>query len=93
MSPEMFEVFAEMCGWTLARGHARSGDRIAIAAYLGSTEICDDAIADFAARYARQNQCDFEAVRDAVADGRLGAALGVDVEGLRLATVPPAVPA
>ncbi len=60
MTPEIMKVYAEMCGWTLARGHARSGDRVAIAAYLGSGNTFDEAIADFAAAYADQNQRDFE---------------------------------
>ena len=60
MTPEIMKVYAQMCGWTLARGHARSGDRVAIAAYLGSGDVFDEAIADFAAAYADQNQRDFE---------------------------------
>jgi uncharacterized protein (DUF2252 family) len=60
MTPEIMRVYAEMCGWTLARGHARSGDRLAIAAYLGSGAVFDEAIADFAAAYGDQNQRDYE---------------------------------
>jgi hypothetical protein len=60
MTPEIMKVYAEMCGWTLARGHARSGDRLAIAAYLGSGAVFDEAIADFAAAYADQNERDYE---------------------------------
>jgi uncharacterized protein (DUF2252 family) len=59
MLPQVFPVYAQMCGWTLARGHARSGDRIAIAAYLGSGDVFDKAIADFAAAYADQNESDY----------------------------------
>lgn len=60
--------YGELCGWTLARAHARSGDRIAIASYLGSGPVFDDAVADFAEAYADQNQRDYEAVlRDAEA--------------------------
>jgi uncharacterized protein (DUF2252 family) len=66
MTPESMRVYARMCGWTLARGHARSGDRIAIASYLGSGRVFDDAIADFAAAYADQNQRDYEAVASAL---------------------------
>ncbi len=62
MSPPILGVYADMCGWTLARGHARSGDRIAIAAYLGSSDAFDRAIADFSSAYADQNQRDFEHV-------------------------------
>ena len=71
MSPEVFGIFAEMCAWTLARGHARSGDRIAIAAYLGNSATFDDAVADFATKYAEQNQRDYDATAAAVAAGTL----------------------
>ena len=60
IEPAMMKIYAQMCGWTLARGHARSGDRVAIAAYLGSGDVFDRAIADFAAAYADQNERDFE---------------------------------
>ncbi len=60
MTPEIMKIYAQMCGWTLARGHACSGDRVAIAAYLGSGDVFDEAIADFATAYADQNQRDFE---------------------------------
>jgi uncharacterized protein (DUF2252 family) len=66
MAPEMLKVYAQICGWTLARGHARSGDRIAIAAYLGNADVFDRAIAEFAASYADQNQRDFEAATAAL---------------------------
>ncbi len=62
MSPEILKIYAQLCGWTLARGHARSGDRIAIAAYLGTGVGFERAIADFAAAYADQNERDFAAV-------------------------------
>jgi uncharacterized protein (DUF2252 family) len=58
MSPAIMRIYAQMCGWTLARGHARSGDRIALAAYLGSSATFDKAIADFARAYADQNESD-----------------------------------
>jgi uncharacterized protein (DUF2252 family) len=54
-------VYARMCGWTLARAHARSGDRVAIAAYLGTTDVFDRAMADFASAYADQNDRDYAA--------------------------------
>jgi uncharacterized protein (DUF2252 family) len=60
MTPAVMKVYAQICGWTLARGHARSGDRLAIAAYLGSGDVFDRAIADFSVSYADQNQRDFE---------------------------------
>jgi uncharacterized protein (DUF2252 family) len=62
MSPSILGVYADMCGWTLARGHARSGDRIAISSYLGSNDSFDRAIADFSTAYADQNERDYEHV-------------------------------
>ena len=61
MSPTGMAVYARVCGWTLARAHARSGDRIAIGAYLGKSDRFDKAIADFAAAYADQNDSDHAA--------------------------------
>jgi uncharacterized protein (DUF2252 family) len=66
MSPATLDVYGRLCGWTLARGHARSGDRIAIAAYLGSGEGFDRAIGEFAVSYADQNERDYASVRDAL---------------------------
>jgi hypothetical protein len=66
-----------MCGWTLARAHARSGDRIAIASYLGTGTTFDEAIADFSASYADQNQRDYATFKAAVEAGRLKAETGV----------------
>jgi uncharacterized protein (DUF2252 family) len=60
MEPQTMRAYAEMCGWTLARGHARSGDRIAIAAYLGSSDGFEKAMAEFASIYADQNQLDYD---------------------------------
>jgi uncharacterized protein (DUF2252 family) len=77
MTPAGMELWASMCGWTLARGHARSGDRVAIAAYLGKSDVFDRAIADFAVAYADQNELDYQALQAAVADGRLQAASGI----------------
>jgi uncharacterized protein (DUF2252 family) len=65
MTPEILTIYAQLCGWTLARGHARSGDRIAIAAYLGAGDSFDRATADFSVAYADQIERDFEAVRAA----------------------------
>jgi uncharacterized protein (DUF2252 family) len=62
MAPMTMKAYAEMCGWTLARGHARSGDRVAIAAYLGSSDVFEKSVADFAAVYADQNERDYEAM-------------------------------
>jgi hypothetical protein len=66
-----------MCGWTLARAHARSGDRIAIAAYLGKRDTFDQAIADFSEAYADQNEHDHQALVAAVKSGRIKAQEGV----------------
>jgi uncharacterized protein (DUF2252 family) len=68
MSFEVLRVYAEMCGWTLARGHARSGDCVAITSYLGNSERFDEAIADFASAYADQNERDHAAMQAAHAE-------------------------
>jgi uncharacterized protein (DUF2252 family) len=62
MAPQVLGIYAQLCGWTLARAHARSGDRVAIAAYLGSNDTFDRAIADFSRDYADQNERDYAAV-------------------------------
>ena len=67
--PQGMAVYAGLCGWTLARAHARSGDRIALAAYLGKSDTFDPAVADFAEAYADQNERDHAALATAVADG------------------------
>jgi uncharacterized protein (DUF2252 family) len=77
MPLELFPPYAEACGWTLARGHARSGDRIAIAGYLGNGEVFDNAIADFASGYADQNEQDFELLTAAIKSGRIVAQTGI----------------
>jgi uncharacterized protein (DUF2252 family) len=77
MSPDAFEIYAQLCGWTLARAHARSGDPVAIAAYLGKGKSFDRAIADFAEDYADQNEADYAEVRKAVDDGRIEVQTGV----------------
>ncbi|WP_030717599.1 DUF2252 domain-containing protein [Streptomyces sp. NRRL F-2580] len=73
MSPAQLATFAEVCGLTLARAHARSGDRIAIASYLGRGEAFDRALVTFAEAYADQNERDHQALVDAVRAGRLPA--------------------
>ena len=70
-------LYARICGATLARAHARWGDRIAIASYLGKGDAFDRAIADFSAAYADQNEKDYEAFAAAVKSGRLIAQTGV----------------
>jgi uncharacterized protein (DUF2252 family) len=77
LDPWRLGQYGRLCGWTLARGHARSGDRIAIAAYLGDEDAFDRAIGSFAEAYADQNERDYEAFRAAVAGGRLLAQTGV----------------
>jgi uncharacterized protein (DUF2252 family) len=67
-------IYAGLCGWTLARAHARTGDRVAIAAYLGSGDVFDRALAKFAEAYADQNERDYRAFAAAVQSGRLPAA-------------------
>jgi thiamine monophosphate kinase len=73
MTAAGMRAYGELCGWTLARAHARSGDRIAIAAYLGQSAVFDQAIAEFAAAYADQNERDHQALTAAVASGRVTA--------------------
>jgi uncharacterized protein (DUF2252 family) len=73
MSPLAMEIYGRMCGWTLARAHARSGDRIAIASYLGSGDSFDRAIAEFSELYADQAETDYAALSDAVKEGRVAA--------------------
>ena len=77
MSPARLNVYGALCGWTLARAHARSGDRVAIAAYLGSGTAFDRAIAGFAEAYADQNERDHAAVERAAREGRIAAERGV----------------
>jgi hypothetical protein len=68
MSPSTLDIYARLCGWTLARAHARSGDRVAIAAYLGSNDAFDKAMVEFSAAYADQNERDYATVSDAMQD-------------------------
>jgi uncharacterized protein (DUF2252 family) len=77
MNPRSMDVYARLCGWTLARAHARSGDRIAISAYLGGSTKFDNAIGDFAESYADQNELDHAALAAAVAEGRVQAQSGL----------------
>ena len=70
MIPQGMTFYARLCGWTLARAHARSGDRIALAAYMGGSGKFDEAIADFAETYADQNERDYAALQAAVKDGK-----------------------
>ena len=77
MIPLALNFYAGICGWTLARAHARSGDPIAIAAYLGASDEFDKSIADFSERYAGQNEQDYQEFVNAVHAGQLAAVEGV----------------
>ncbi len=77
MTPETMVVYARLCAWTLARAHARSGDRVAIASYLGGGDAFDRAIAHFSELYADQNERDYDALLQAETDGRLTARRGL----------------
>ena len=77
LSPTALAFYAHWCGWTLARAHARSGDPIAIATYLGESDAFDKSVTDFAERYADQNERDYQAFTKAIGSGRLNA-----IEGL-----------
>ncbi|TQL60029.1 uncharacterized protein (DUF2252 family) [Oryzihumus leptocrescens] len=77
MVPSGMRAYAQMCGWTLARAHARSGDRIGIAAYLGSSDRFAQAVADFAESYADQNEADFHALEEAERAGRIKTMRGI----------------
>ena len=77
MVPKAMATYGDLCGWTLARAHARSGDRIAIAAYLGNGTKFDRAMVEFSNAYAEQNERDYETFAAAVNSGRLIARTGV----------------
>jgi hypothetical protein len=64
-------AYGSVCGWTLARAHARSGDRVAIAACLGSSDRFDGAVADLAEAYAKLNEVDFTTLQRAARDGQV----------------------
>ncbi|MGO9504968.1 MAG: DUF2252 domain-containing protein [Streptosporangiaceae bacterium] len=77
LRPPGLALYARICGWTLARAHARSGDAVAMAAYLGESDSFDRSITDFSERYADQNERDYEEFVNAVKSGRLQAVEGV----------------
>jgi uncharacterized protein (DUF2252 family) len=76
MEPNSMTVYAQLCGQTLAKAHARSGDPIAIAGYLGASDVFDNAMAAFAETYADQNESDYDALKRAVDSGRVEATFG-----------------
>src|SRR5204863_7030039 len=75
--PKGMAAYGRMCGWTVARAHARSGDRIAIASYLGKSEAFDRALVTFADTYADQNERDYKALQAAVDAGHVKAQTGL----------------
>jgi len=77
MAPITLSYYGQICGWTLARAHARSGDPVAIAEYLGGSDAFDRSILDFCERYADQNDKDYNEFTEAVKSGRLAAVEGV----------------
>jgi uncharacterized protein (DUF2252 family) len=77
MNPDGMSTYGRLCGWTLARAHARSGDRIAIGSYLGSGPVFDHALVHFATAYAQQNTRDYKQLEAAVKAGRIYAETGV----------------
>jgi uncharacterized protein (DUF2252 family) len=77
MSPAGLNAYGAICGWTLARAHARSGDHVAIASYLGVGNSFDRALASFSEKYADQNERDFEALKAAADSGRVTAEMGL----------------
>jgi hypothetical protein len=77
MAPVALRFYAGICGWTLAGAHARSGDAIALAEYLGKSDKFDRSITDFSERYAEQNEQDFKAFGEAIRSGRIQATEGV----------------
>ena len=76
-NPPAMTYYASVCGWTLARAHARSGDPAAISAYLGTNDRFDRAMTDFAVRYADQNEQDYDAFVQAIRSGKLEATQGI----------------
>jgi uncharacterized protein (DUF2252 family) len=74
-SPRVMASYARLCGWTLARAHARSGDPVAVASYMGSGNVFDRAVTEFAARYADQNEADYRQLVAAIDSGRVEAAV------------------
>jgi uncharacterized protein (DUF2252 family) len=77
MVPEGMATYGQLCGWTLARAHARTGDRIAIASYLGGGDPFDRAILEFSRAYAEQNERDYKALTQAVDSGKITAETGL----------------
>jgi hypothetical protein len=77
MEPEVMLAYAGLCGHALAKAHARSGDAMAIASYLGSSDTFDRALASFAEAYADQNERDYKALQEAAETGRVAVETGL----------------
>ena len=77
MNPTTMAFYARLCASALVRAHARSGDRIAIASYLGSSDAFDQALVEFSEAYADQNERDYDALVQAEKDGRITAQRGI----------------
>ena len=77
MSADELLIYGKICGWTLVRAHGRSGDRVAIAAYLGKNDAFAQSLVTFSAAYAEQNERDYQALAAAVNSGRIKAVIGV----------------
>ncbi len=77
MNPQAMTAYAGLCGHALAKAHARSGDAIAIGSYVGAGDSLDRALAAFAEAYADQNECDYNALREAAQSGRVAAETGL----------------
>jgi hypothetical protein len=77
MTPDVLGVHAQMCAWTLARAHARSGDAVTIGSYLGGRDVFAQALADYAHAYADQTEKDHQALVQAISTGRVTAERGV----------------
>ena len=77
MDPAIMTLYAKLCGQTLARAHARSGDSVTLASYMGGSDALDRAMADFAETYADQNERDYQTLKDAVESGRIEATPGL----------------
>ena len=77
MEPSAMTIYAQVCGRALAKAHARSGDAIAIASYVGASDSLDRSLATFAETYADQNERDYNGLREAVASGRVVAQSGL----------------
>jgi predicted alpha/beta hydrolase len=76
LQPDALGVYAQMCGWTLARAHARSGDAVAIASYIGRSDTFPQALSRFAVAYADQNEADHDSLVAAIANGTVAAETG-----------------